>query len=75
MANLRVFFLYLLQEFLDKRKMTEWGSMSLVDTGQGDDGTAIALPGVKKGDHSSRFWKPEVKIYSLHFSPTGKIYN
>ncbi|CAL1543305.1 unnamed protein product [Lymnaea stagnalis] len=61
-----------MEEFLDRRKMTEWGSLSLVDTGQGDDGKAIALPGVKKGDHSSRFWKPEVRVYSLHFSPTGR---
>lgn len=67
------FGIFLLQEFLDKRKMTEWGSLALVDSGQGDDGQAIALPGVKKGDHSSRFWKPEVRVYSLQFSPTGKM--
>jgi len=62
-----------IEEFLDKRKMTEWGSMALVDTGQGtENGTEIALPGVKKGDHSSRFWKPEVRVFSLQFSPTGR---
>ncbi|BFZ24305.1 hypothetical protein BsWGS_27344 [Bradybaena similaris] len=61
-----------MEEFLDKRKMTEWGSLALVDSGQGDDGQAIALPGVKRGDHSSRFWKPEVRVYSLQFSPTGR---
>ncbi|RUS87693.1 hypothetical protein EGW08_004534 [Elysia chlorotica] len=61
-----------MEEFLDKRKMTAWGSMALVDTGQSEDGTAIALPGVKRGDHSSRFWRPEVRVYSLQFSPTGK---
>ncbi|KAH9519862.1 U3 snoRNP protein [Bulinus truncatus] len=60
-----------MEEFLDKRKMTEWGSLALVDTGQGDGDKAIALPGVKKGDHSSRYWKPEVRVFSLHFSPTG----
>ncbi|CAG5124103.1 unnamed protein product, partial [Candidula unifasciata] len=61
-----------MEEFLDKRKMTEWGSLALVDSGQGDDHQAIALPGVKRGDHSSRFWKPEVRVYSLQFSPTGR---
>ncbi|KAI8761618.1 periodic tryptophan protein 2 [Biomphalaria glabrata] len=62
-----------MEEFLDKRKMTEWGSLALVDTGQSDGDKAIALPGVKKGDHSSRYWKPEVRVYSLHFSPTGNF--
>ncbi|XP_005103088.1 periodic tryptophan protein 2 homolog [Aplysia californica] len=62
-----------IEEFLDRRKMTEWGSLALVDTGQGDEkGSAISLPGVKKGDHSSRHWKPEVRVYSLQFSPTGR---
>ncbi|KAK3769873.1 hypothetical protein RRG08_036920 [Elysia crispata] len=61
-----------MEEFLDKRKMTAWGSLALVDTGQSEDGTAIALPGVKRGDHSSRFWRPEVRVYSLQFSPTGR---
>lgn len=61
-----------MEEFLDKRKMTAWGSLALVDTGQSDEGTAIALPGVKRGDHSSRFWRPEVRVFSLQFSPTGR---
>uniref|UniRef100_A0A0B7A3F6 Small-subunit processome Utp12 domain-containing protein n=1 Tax=Arion vulgaris TaxID=1028688 RepID=A0A0B7A3F6_9EUPU len=61
-----------MEEFLDKRKMTVWGSLSLVDTGEGEEGKAIALPGVKRGDHSSRFWRPEVRIYALQFSPTGR---
>lgn len=38
------------QEYLDRRKMTEFGSMALIDDGVGDeDGVAIALPGVKRG--------------------------
>jgi periodic tryptophan protein 2 len=61
------------QEFLDRRKMTEWGSLALVDEGQGDDGgKSISLPGVKAGDMSSRHWKPEVRVSCIHFSPTGK---
>ena len=54
--------------------MTEWGSLALVDEGQGDaaGGKVISLPGVKKGDLSSRHWKPEVRVGQVRFSPTGK---
>lgn len=39
-----------LQEFLDRRKMTEFGSLALVDEGAGDgDGVSISLPGVRRG--------------------------
>lgn len=34
---------------------------------------AIRLPGVKSGDMASRKLKPEVRVYYLQFSPTGKI--
>ncbi len=54
--------------------MTEWGSLSLVDEGQGDAaGKSLSLPGVTKGDLSSRHWKPEVRVSGLQFSPTGKL--
>lgn len=39
-----------MQEFLDRRKMTEFGSLALVDDGDGDgDGIHISLPGVRRG--------------------------
>ena len=54
--------------------MTQFGSLALVDEGQdGSDGKSISLPGVRKGDMSSRHWKPEVRVTGVHFSPTGKI--
>uniref|UniRef100_A0A8C1DV52 PWP2 small subunit processome component n=1 Tax=Cyprinus carpio carpio TaxID=630221 RepID=A0A8C1DV52_CYPCA len=60
-------------EFLDRRKMTEFGSLSLVDEGIGDgDGVELSLPGVKRGDMSSRRYKPEIRVSSLCFSPTGR---
>lgn len=31
----------------------------------------IRLPGVRSGDMASRNIKPEVRVYSLQFSPTG----
>ncbi|XP_063413018.1 periodic tryptophan protein 2 homolog [Mytilus trossulus] len=62
-----------MEEFLDKKKMTEWGSLSLVDQGEGDEqGQSLSLPGVKKGDMSSRHWKPEVRVSCIRFSPTGR---
>ncbi|XP_019384573.1 PREDICTED: periodic tryptophan protein 2 homolog [Crocodylus porosus] len=62
-----------MEEYLDRRKMTEFGSMALIDEGAGDeDGVAIALPGVKRGDMSSRHFKPEIRVTSVRFSPTGR---
>uniref|UniRef100_A0A8B9HV44 PWP2 small subunit processome component n=1 Tax=Astyanax mexicanus TaxID=7994 RepID=A0A8B9HV44_ASTMX len=60
-----------MEEFLDRRKMTEFGSLALVDEGAGDgDGVHLTLPGVKRGDMSSRHFKPEIRVTSLRFSPT-----
>lgn len=54
--------------------MTEFGSLALIDMGQDEDenGKNIRLPGVKKGDHSSRHFKPEILVTCVRFSPTGK---
>uniref|UniRef100_A0A8C9VJ03 PWP2 small subunit processome component n=1 Tax=Scleropages formosus TaxID=113540 RepID=A0A8C9VJ03_SCLFO len=60
-----------MEEYLDRRKMTEFGSLALMDEGVGDgDTVALSLPGVRKGDMSSRHFKPEIRVTSLHFSPT-----
>ena len=48
--------------------MTEFGSLALVDQEEGRD---VSLPGVKKGDMAARHWKPEVRVSSVQFSPTG----
>lgn len=62
-----------MEEFLDRRKMTEFGSLALVDEGAGDgDGVHLSLPGVRKGDMSSRHFKPEIRVTALRFSPTGR---
>ncbi|XP_006792953.1 PWP2 small subunit processome component [Neolamprologus brichardi] len=62
-----------MEEFLDRRKMTEFGSLALVDEGAGDgDGVSVSLPGVRRGDMSSRHFKPEIRVSSLRFSPTGR---
>jgi periodic tryptophan protein 2 len=33
----------------------------------------IRLPGVRVGDMASRSMKPEIRVFSLEFSPTGNI--
>ncbi|NXQ46530.1 PWP2 protein, partial [Catharus fuscescens] len=47
----------------DRRKMTEFGSMALIDEGGGgDEGVAIPLPGVKR----------EIRVTCVRFCPTGR---
>ncbi|XP_064636474.1 periodic tryptophan protein 2 homolog [Lineus longissimus] len=60
------------EAYLDRRKMTKWGNLDLVDTEVEDK--SISLPGVKKGDMSSRHWKPEVRVSGVQFSPTGRAW-
>ena len=50
--------------------MTEFGSLALVDQAEGK---SIDLPGVRKGDMAARHWKPEVRVSSVQFSPTGQF--
>ncbi|KAG8430148.1 hypothetical protein GDO86_018389 [Hymenochirus boettgeri] len=62
-----------MEEFLDRRKMTEFGSLALIDEGAGEEGgVSLSLPGVRRGDMSSRHFKPEIRVTSLRFSPTGR---
>ena len=62
-----------LQDFINRRKMTEFGNIGLVEDREENEGgkIAIRLPGVRSGDMASRSMKPEVRIYSLQFCPTG----
>ena len=42
---------FALQEFLNRRKMTEFGNLALIDQDAAEEGgVAIPLPGVKKGE-------------------------
>ncbi|XP_011374679.1 periodic tryptophan protein 2 homolog [Pteropus vampyrus] len=63
------------EEFLNRKKMTEFGNLALIDQDAAEEsGVAIPLPGVKKGDMSSRHFKPEIRVTSLRFSPTGRCW-
>ncbi|XP_055921659.1 periodic tryptophan protein 2 homolog [Eupeodes corollae] len=63
-----------LDEFIDRRKMTEFGNMALVEQREDLEGgnVMIRLPGVQKGDMASRSFKPEINVYCVRFSPTGQ---
>lgn len=63
-------------DFINRRKMTEFGNLALVEEREEREGghVALRLPGVKSGDMASRSVKPEVRVYSLQFSPTGQAW-
>lgn len=61
------------QDFINRRKMTQFGNMALVEEREEYQGgnVAIRLPGVRSGDMAARSFKPEVRVHCLQFSPTG----
>ncbi|XP_069680364.1 periodic tryptophan protein 2 homolog [Periplaneta americana] len=61
-------------DFINRRKMTEFGNMALVEEREEREGgdVVIKLPGVRSGDMAARVFKPEVRVYCLQFSPTGQ---
>lgn len=61
-----------MDETINKRKMTEFGNMALVE--DREDGTGLKLPGTKKADMSSRTFRPEVRVTGLRFSPSGRSF-
>ncbi|KAJ4452083.1 hypothetical protein ANN_03599 [Periplaneta americana] len=64
-------------DFINRRKMTEFGNMALVEEREEREGgnVAIKLPGVRSGDMAARVFKPEVRVYCLQFSPTGQSWS
>ncbi|XP_073988870.1 periodic tryptophan protein 2 homolog [Rhodnius prolixus] len=61
-------------EFINRRKMTEFGNLNLIEMRDADGQDMIRLPGAKKGDMASRSFKPEVRVMSLVFSPTNQAW-
>lgn len=53
--------------------MSEFGNKALIEHRDGRK-VALQLPGVRKGDLASRKFRPEVRVFCLQFSPTGKYY-
>ena len=65
------------QEYLNSRNLTEAGPMGLLDV-QGEHSDEErpdrTLPGAKRGDLSQRRVRPEVRVTSVAFSPTGRAF-
>ena len=60
-----------MDDIVNRRKMTEFGNIALVEDRDDDDNVALRLPGVRRGDMASRSFKPEVRVSQMQFSPTG----
>lgn len=60
-------------DFINRRKMTEFGNINLVEHREENEGgnVTINLPGTRATDTSSRNIKPEVRVFALQFSPSG----
>jgi len=66
------------QEFLNSRNLTEAGPRDLIDK-QGEasdleDRIDRTLPGSKRGDTSVRRLRPEVRVTSVAFAPSGRSF-
>ncbi|KAK1121674.1 hypothetical protein K0M31_009985 [Melipona bicolor] len=63
-------------DIINKRNLTEFGNLALVEEREENEGgkVKLRLPGVRNGDMASRNIKPEVRVYSLQFSPTGQAW-
>ncbi|KAJ6034418.1 uncharacterized protein N7446_009166 [Penicillium canescens] len=66
------------QEFLNSRDLTEAGPRALIDeTGEAsdhEDRVDRTLPGAKRGDAGARTTRPEVRVTSVDFAPTGRSF-
>ena len=62
---------------LNSKDMTEAGPLALIDDdsdSDSEDRRDSYLPGVARGDHSSRKAMPEVRTKAVQFSPTGRSF-
>ncbi|XP_055697222.1 periodic tryptophan protein 2 homolog isoform X3 [Phlebotomus papatasi] len=62
-----------LSDFLNRRKVTEFCNLALVERREPLEGGSVAvkLAGVQRGDMSTRHYKPEFRVSCVRFSPTG----
>lgn len=66
-------------DMLNSKNMTEAGPLDLIDTtGEGSDleeRLDKTLPGATRGDLSARKLRPEIRVASIRFSPTGQSFS
>jgi len=62
-----------MDDIVNRKKMTDFGNLNLVEERENDQHgpVSLRLPGVRSGDMASRSFKPEVRVCTLTFSPTG----
>ncbi|XP_012232202.1 periodic tryptophan protein 2 homolog [Linepithema humile] len=60
-------------DVINRKYMSEFGNRALIEHREGGN-ISLRLPGVKSGDMASRRVKPEVRVFSLQFSPTGQAW-
>ncbi|XP_053680836.1 periodic tryptophan protein 2 homolog [Anopheles nili] len=62
-----------MDEYINRRKLTEFGNIALIEEREELEGgnVALKLPGVQKGNMAARNVQPEVKVDCLRFSPSG----
>lgn len=62
---------------LNSKHNTEFGPLALIDTDSDSDveeRVGNALPGVTKGDHSTRRTRPAIRVKGLTFAPDGRSF-
>ncbi|KYM98308.1 Periodic tryptophan protein 2 like protein, partial [Cyphomyrmex costatus] len=60
-------------DVINRKYMSEFGNRALIEHREGGN-ISLHLPGVRSGDMASRKVKPEVRVLSLQFSPTGQAW-
>lgn len=62
------------EDFINRRRITDFGNKALIEERMDEEVDAIATPGTKKLDKSTRTFKPQIKVSSVKFSPTGRAW-
>nr|CAD7461075.1 unnamed protein product [Timema tahoe] len=64
-------------DFINRRKMTEFGNLALVEEREtGEGGKAVLrLPGVRRGDMAARAFKPEARLGRLYALEPGLVFD
>ncbi|XP_049290159.1 periodic tryptophan protein 2 homolog [Anopheles funestus] len=66
-----------MDEYINRRKLTEFGNIALIEEREELEGgnVALKLPGATKGDMAARNVLPEVKVDCVRFSPSGQSWS